>query len=49
MGCSTDGNSGKFTIVLETRVTGQEVTKSYSVEYTGSDEMQKCEVTISEA
>lgn len=49
MGCSTDGNSGKFTVGLETRVTGQEVTKSYNVEYTGSDEMQNCEITISEA
>jgi hypothetical protein len=49
MGCSTDGNSGQFTVALETRVTGQEVTKSYSVEYTGSDEMQNCEITISEA
>ncbi|MFC4552439.1 hypothetical protein [Halorussus sp. GCM10023401] len=49
MGCSTDGNSGQFTVALETRVTGQEVTKSYSVEYTGSDEMQNCEIKISEA
>jgi hypothetical protein len=49
MGCSTDGNSGQFTVVLETRTTGQQVTKSYDVEYTGSDEMQNCEVTISEA
>lgn len=49
MGCSTDGNSGMFTVVLETRVTGQEVAKAYSVEYTGSDEMQNCEITISEA
>ncbi|WP_224338382.1 hypothetical protein [Haloprofundus halobius] len=49
MGCSTDGNSGKFTVGLETRVIGQEVTKSYNVEYTDSDEMQNCEITISEA
>ncbi|WP_276302550.1 hypothetical protein [Halorussus lipolyticus] len=48
MGCSTDGNSGQFTVVLETRVTGQEITKSYGVEYTGSDEMQNCEIAISE-
>lgn len=48
MGCSTDGNSGQFTVVLETRVTGQQVTKAYNVEYTGSDEMQNCEITISE-
>jgi hypothetical protein len=48
MGCSTDGNSGQFTAVLETRVTGQEITKSYGVEYTGSDEMQNCEIAISE-
>jgi hypothetical protein len=49
MGCSTDGNSGQFTVVLETRVTGQEITKAYSVEYTGSDEMQNCDIKISEA
>jgi len=49
MGCSTDGNNGQFTVVLETRTTGQQVTKFYDVEYSGSDEMQNCEVTISEA
>jgi len=49
MGCSTDGNSGQFTIVLETRVAGQQVTKTYNVEYTGADEMQNCKITISEA
>ncbi|WP_083861970.1 hypothetical protein [Halogeometricum pallidum] len=49
MGCSTDGNSGQFTVVLETQVTGQEVAKSHNVEYTGSDGMQNCEITISEA
>lgn len=48
LGCSTDGNSGQFTVILETRVTGQEITKAYSVEYTDSDEMQNCEITISE-
>jgi len=47
MGCSTDGNSGQFTIILETRVTGQQATKAYNVEYTGADEMQNCEITIS--
>jgi len=48
MGCSTSGNSGQFTVVLETRVTDQPVTKAYHVEYTGSDEMHNCEITISE-
>ncbi|RLM62468.1 hypothetical protein [Halorubrum sp. Atlit-26R] len=49
MGCSTDGNSGRFSIILETRVTGQQATKAYNVEYTGADEMQNCEITISGA
>jgi len=49
MGCSTDGNSGQFTIILETRVADQQVTKTYNVEYTGADQMQNCEITISEA
>lgn len=49
MGCSTEGNSGQFTVILETRVTGQQVTRAFNVEYSGSDEMQDCEITISEA
>jgi len=49
MGCSTDGNSGQFTIILETQVAGQKVAKTYNVEYVGADEMQNCEIMINEA
>ena len=48
MGCSADGNSGQFKVELETRVTSQRVTNAYSVEYTGSDEMQNCKISIGE-
>jgi hypothetical protein len=32
MGCSSDGNSGQFTVLIETRVNGNEVTKAFDVE-----------------
>jgi len=49
MGCSLDGNSGQFTVIVETRVSGNRVTSTYDVQYSGSDEMTDCEVTITEA
>jgi hypothetical protein len=49
MGCSTDGNSGQFTVVLETQNTGQQVTKAFDVRYTDSSEMYDCEISINEA
>lgn len=49
MGCSPDGNSGQFTVLVKTRVNGNEVTKAFDVEYAGSNEMSDCEVTITEA
>ncbi|WP_276282859.1 hypothetical protein [Halorussus caseinilyticus] len=48
-GCSPDGNSGQFTVLVETRASGNEVTKVFDVEYSGSNEMSDCEVTITEA
>jgi len=48
MGCSPDGNSGQFTVIVETRVSGNRVTSAYNVQYSGSDEMTDCEVTITE-
>lgn len=48
MGCSTDGNSGQFTVVLETQNTGQQVTKAFDVKYTDSSEMYNCEIIINE-
>ena len=49
MGCSPDGNSGQFTAIVETQVSGNQVTSTYDVQYSGSDEMTDCEVTITEA
>ena len=49
MGCSPDGNSGQFTVLVKTRVNGNEVTKAFDVEYVESNEMSDCEVTITEA
>jgi len=49
MGCSPDGNSGQFTVIVETQVSGNRVTSTYDVQYSGSDEMSDCEVTITEA
>jgi len=48
MGCSPDGNSGQFTVTVETRVEGNQISKSYEVQYSGSDDMTDCEVTIME-
>ncbi|MDS0301196.1 hypothetical protein NDI76_20890 [Halogeometricum sp. S1BR25-6] len=49
MGCSTDGNSGQFTALVETRVNGNGITKAFDVEYSGSEKMSDCEVAITEA
>ncbi|WP_135823115.1 hypothetical protein [Halostella litorea] len=49
MGCSPDGNSGQFTVIVETQVSSNRVTNTYDVQYSGSDEMTDCEVTITEA
>ena len=49
MGCSSDGNSGQFTVIVETRAGGDRVTSTYNVQYTGSNDMTDCEVTITEA
>ena len=48
MGCSPDGNSGQFTVIVETQVSGNRVTSTYDVQYSGSNEMTDCEVTITE-
>ncbi|WP_193310494.1 hypothetical protein [Halorubrum halophilum] len=49
MGCSPDGNSGQFTVTVRTQVGGDQVSKSFDVEYSGSMEMSDCEVSITEA
>ena len=49
MGCSPDGNSGQFTVTVRTQVDGDQVSKSFDVQYSGSTEMSDCEVSITEA
>ena len=49
MGCSPDGNSGQFTVTVRTQIGGDQVSKSFDVEYSGSTEMSDCEVSITEA
>ncbi|WP_082256345.1 hypothetical protein [Haloferax sp. ATB1] len=49
MGCSSEGNSGQFRTIIETRVDANQVSKSFDVTYSGSNSMSECEVTITEA
>ncbi|TKX87634.1 hypothetical protein EXE43_02230 [Halorubrum sp. SS5] len=48
MGCTSDGNSGQFTVTVRTQVGGDQVSKSFDVQYSGSTEMSDCEVSITE-
>ncbi len=48
MGCSSDGNSGEFTVVVEPQVGDAQVSSTYNVQYTGSDDMTDCDITITE-
>lgn len=48
MGCSPDGNSGQFTIAINTRAEDNRITKTYAVTYSGSEEMHDCNITIGE-
>jgi len=47
MGCSTSGNRGQFTVIIDVQTSPHEVTKAYNVKYAGSDQMQNCNITIS--
>jgi len=47
MGCSIDGNRGEFTVVIESMVSGREITGTFGVTYSGSEEMRDCEINIS--
>ncbi|WP_276274193.1 hypothetical protein [Haloarcula litorea] len=49
MGCSPEGNSGQFTVTVETQIGGNQVSNSFDVQYSGSTEMSDCEVSITEA
>jgi hypothetical protein len=49
MGCSPDGNSGQFTVIVETQVGANSISNTYEIQYSGSTDMTDCEVTITEA
>jgi len=44
----SDGNSGEFTVTVRTQVGGDDVSKTFDVQYSGSTEMSDCEVSITE-
>jgi hypothetical protein len=47
--CSEESKTGEFELILMTRVGGDRVTKTYSIQYSGSQETDNCEISISEA
>lgn len=49
MGCTPDGNSGQFTVTVETQIDADTASNTYDVQYAGSSDMTDCEVTITEA
>ena len=49
MGCSPYGNSGQFTVIVETQVGANSISNTYEIQYSGSTDMTDCEVTIMEA
>jgi len=48
IGCSPTTNRGRFEVVLETETRDKELTTSYDVRYSGSQEMADCTITITE-
>lgn len=49
MGCSTEGNSGQFSVTVRTQIGGDHISNSFDVRYSGSADMSDCEVSITEA
>ena len=46
--CTAEEQTGEFDLSLETRV-GSDISSTYSIDYSGSDEYDNCKITISEA
>ncbi|CQH45975.1 probable secreted glycoprotein [Halobacterium hubeiense] len=46
--CTNEEQTGKFDLILETRVGGDRVSKSYNIRYSASNEQEDCAITISE-
>ncbi|MDS0296638.1 hypothetical protein [Halogeometricum luteum] len=47
--CKSEEQVGEFEVVLETRVGANTVSKTYSIQYSASEEFDNCDTTISEA
>lgn len=46
--CSEESRTGEFDLILETRVGGDRIAKTYSIQYSASQESDNCEITINE-
>ena len=46
--CSEESETGEFDLILETRVGGDRIANTYSIQYSASQESDNCEISISE-
>ena len=46
--CSEESKTGEFDLILETRVGGDRIANTYSIQYSASQESDNCEISISE-
>ncbi|WP_081606169.1 hypothetical protein [Haloferax volcanii] len=49
MGCSIERNTGEFSVLVGTRVSDGEVSHRFGIEYSGSDTVSDCNITITKA
>lgn len=49
MSCTEEPQDGEFNLILETHAEADQVSKTYSIHYSGSTESDNCEITINEA
>ncbi|WP_226023980.1 hypothetical protein [Halomicrobium salinisoli] len=47
--CTDDQQTGEFELILITRVSGERVSKTYSIQYSASEDQDNCDISISEA
>ncbi|SEO19371.1 hypothetical protein SAMN04487948_10114 [Halogranum amylolyticum] len=46
--CSIEGTEGEFTVSIETQVAKQPIEKTFSVAYSGANEMRECDIAVGE-
>ncbi|WP_267643536.1 hypothetical protein [Haloarchaeobius amylolyticus] len=46
--CKSEEQTSEFELILETRVRAEEISKTYSIQYSASEEFDNCEISISE-